>query len=469
MSVESKWARLTPALQRCDISTLDREHLPKRLSKGDALEFTETVVMSNFCPELTRWCLAHFHFGPEESREILASLGKAPTVAKIAELAKGLPLDQEGHEIALAALVAGLNAHTLREIEGRLKTGRLHPEDISEKEFPLLRLTAAYMGAQGGARAPSTRKNDAADLERDLRDAAWFLENFDKKYGWPSPAALTIGDWGSEWADALVESYRAELAPPRAASPVPLRKSGENAPEMSPERVRPLRAAVERREPVRSADDLRILEGFISEEGFCHKWEVKKLCRLERRDINNIMSLLFDQPAFEDVEPFFEMYAVDFNGGNLHEVTQIYSVPRQANHVTIQAADYQMLLHIYAPLSMIQYLRLLNDRKYVFVPVGMGMEGQDSDHQAMICIDQDAGRAYLLDPNGATHYFDEIIGTPMEPRIEALLENYFDRFAEFGRRVTFVPRETWNSEEYAVNLSLAETKFAAGNCVALPS
>jgi hypothetical protein len=210
---------------------------------------------------------------------------------------------------------------------------------------------------------------------------------------------------------------------------------------------------------------LLILEPYIEAEDHCSEGEVKKLSALERHEANRVQSFLFDQPPFEEVEPVFALYSINQDGSGLRKVTDIYSLPTLGNHVTIQSSDSQVLLHIYSPVSLAQYLRLLSSRRYAFISAGLGAEGEEDDHQTLLCMDLEKRLVYLLDPNGSTTYFDRLFGYPLESLIERLLAHYFEEMADFGSSFIFVPRASWNHLELSVNRSFAGTDFSSGNCV----
>jgi hypothetical protein len=60
------------------------------------------------------------------------------------------------------------------------------------------------------------------------------------------------------------------------------------------------------------------------------------------------------------------------------------------NFATIQSSDYQLLLRGYAPVFMALFLTesaaANSAGRYVFVTVGLNMEGRKNDHQATLCI-----------------------------------------------------------------------------------
>jgi len=268
---------------------------------------------------------------------------------------------------------------------------------------------------------------------------------------------------------------------PEAVKPQPEAvKPQPEAVKPQPEAVKPQPEAVKITPPAKltsSSLAWTVLEPFISEEDRSQKSEIDKLRRLNRQEQNDILSILFDQPAFEVVEPVFELYALDLANENAvpRKITDIYTMPDQGNHITIQASDSQLLLHIYSPVSLVQYLRLLSNspeqnrrgRRYAFIPAGLSMEGKGADHQVMLCIDLESDMSYLLDPNGETGYFDRMFGFSVEPVIEKLLGYYFSRMAEVGRPIFFESRRFWNDQRLSVNRNLAGTSFAGGNCVVI--
>lgn len=216
---------------------------------------------------------------------------------------------------------------------------------------------------------------------------------------------------------------------------------------------------------------LPVIRQFVSNK-HCREKDVKKIQGLNYTQIQAIMLLLFNQEDISNVEPFYEIYAINHDGTNLKKIIEVYSQPdsKQSNCVTIQASDYQILLHIYAPLILSMYLKMNDDKRFIFIPVGFGMEGENSAHQTMLCIDMFKKRAYLLDPNGKSTYFDNKIPTnknlfnSCEPLIESLLCYYFEEFSKLGTNIIFINRKKWNP--IMVNINIAQNTISPnGNCV----
>lgn len=209
------------------------------------------------------------------------------------------------------------------------------------------------------------------------------------------------------------------------------------------------------------------------EFGRCKPPDLETIKRLNHTSTNNILSLLFDQPAIENIDPFYELYAINHDGSNLHKVIDIFTPPHEShgNVNTIQMSDYQILLHVVAPLSLSMYIKQINTNDHIFLPFGIGMENTKDSHQTMMYIDMINKKAYLMDPNGATNYFDgKYISlthahVEFEPLIELLLINYFDQLKQFDINIEFVKRHEWNPHHIGVNRVFNGTKFNFGQCV----
>jgi len=96
------------------------------------------------------------------------------------------------------------------------------------------------------------------------------------------------------------------------------------------------------------------------------------------------------------------------------------------------------------------------------------MEGENTAHQTMLCIDTLNKKAYLLDPNGSSTYFDDKIPKKdhhlFEPIIESMLCYYFKEISKLGDNITFINRSKWNLTKINVNISV-DTISSTGNCV----
>jgi hypothetical protein len=102
----------------------------------------------------------------------------------------------------------------------------------------------------------------------------------------------------------------------------------------------------------------------------------------------------------------------------------------------------------------------------------MQADSKKNSHQTCLTIDILNNKAYLIDPNGTTSYFNAIFSKishefhmDINPFVDKLLKDYFVELNKIGINIEFVPSSVWNKNRICINKYFNMSIFGSGHCV----
>lgn len=157
----------------------------------------------------------------------------------------------------------------------------------------------------------------------------------------------------------------------------------------------------------------------------------------------------------------------------------------------VQISDQTMVLNMMSIRSMVDYInKHKSNRRYIYFPFTYSSETKTCSHQAMLVLDTMENNVYLMDPNGSTSYFNDILyeslmkngfvdenkarqmnnmyGINYNSVVEDMIQKYFEQFQIFNMKYTYIRTKKWNPYRKSLNSSKYEdTYIGTGHCVIL--
>jgi hypothetical protein len=129
-----------------------------------------------------------------------------------------------------------------------------------------------------------------------------------------------------------------------------------------------------------------------------------------------------------------------------------------------------------------------NNKRYVFIPLIFNSEINESGHFTFLIFDVLNNKVYMMDPNGESSYFDDVIILHAkknktfkdvelemmseymiinsEQLVEKLINIYVKKLnVDFNLTYEFVQRTKWNPLNLVLNKHLDNSNIPGGNCV----
>ena len=225
--------------------------------------------------------------------------------------------------------------------------------------------------------------------------------------------------------------------------------------------------------------------GFIG-DGLCDSYVHNKLSTVTFDWYEKILNLITSQKSVKSIDPSYSLYKVNiFTETADHHIDMISNIGNMF-YTTIQADDKFIFLHCLHIDSLIAFLaeNFNSNNKYVFIPVVFGSEVNKIGHFSMLVFDIMTNKVYFADPNGKTHFFDDIMikhciididffseyTNDMYINCEQLIEKIFIFYinqlnSKFDTKYTFISRTTWNPNKYHLNKSISTSQIGNGHCV----
>jgi hypothetical protein len=178
----------------------------------------------NIVPAGAKWAVDNAHFTAEQDSAIARRIhiGTSPATLKI--FAEKWPLSREAHWSLLNLMLAPLPA-IVDDIGEVLAAGKLTLDSIDARRYPLLFRIAPEAAKiyTPPPRVTQLRRPELylEDTERDLRIVAWYLYNYNKKYG-RADAEDILKEYGAlspSFVDAFIRAYTETIAAGRKRPP----------------------------------------------------------------------------------------------------------------------------------------------------------------------------------------------------------------------------------------------------------
>lgn len=221
-------------------------------------------------------------------------------------------------------------------------------------------------------------------------------------------------------------------------------------------------------------DIIRPLSFMMEEENLCDEKIVKSIQTIRYDKFEKIIEVMFNQKSISSINPFYSMYKINLETEEFSHHLDIYS---ERNHTTIQTDNEFMILQILSPSSLVEYiLEHSNDnRRYLHIQLSLFVASEihsNSGHQTILTIDLIENKAYLIDPNGRSKFFEHKYKDDetkshikYSQLIDKLLENYFGELLNFGFFMEFVPIHVWNKDKICINYAVKDSVIGSGFCV----
>lgn len=265
-----------------------------------------------------------------------------------------------------------------------------------------------------------------------------------------------------------------------------------------------------------------VLKDFLA-EGTCTKEILKKIRGMNKKCTDKLFDVLYNQSSILKTYPNYSLYKIDITNGKCEHYLDLTneSVSEDNFETSIQSDLNNLLLHVVSPESLVMYItdNSNKDRRYIFISLWLGAYTNKSSHQTGIVIDTYKNNIYLYDPNGRSHYFDDVLANQYKNIIEAerkallakenkdiekkqeenketeetkekefedninktlldsmyidgsemidtLLQTYFNKVGEIlGVKYNYIKSSVWNPKRKAINRDFQKSDIGTGHCV----
>ena len=185
----------------------------------------------------------------------------------------------------------------------------------------------------------------------------------------------------------------------------------------------------------------------------------------------------------------FSIYVSNVISNKTHHSMDLEGDTDNQFYGTLQADGENIYLHNYHASIMGAYINSHKTTQFLFFPVVASVEvREESGHALCIIVDNKLGEIYLMDPNGNTSYYDNVLikfsksitglHIPDEFikdmyidssfKINQLMQCYVNDINKYlNSQLKFVPSSEWNPSRGALNRTLPSDTIQSGNCVTI--
>lgn len=234
-----------------------------------------------------------------------------------------------------------------------------------------------------------------------------------------------------------------------------------------------------------------VMGNFIT-PGNVTKVQYDKLTKLEYKHYNTLINLLCNVDTITDNKKYMKMFSIYtssvISNKTYHSIDLEGGVDNQF-YGTLQADGENIYLHNYHASIMGAYINSHETTQYLFFPLVASIEVKgESGHALCVVVDTKRRELYLMDPNGKTSYYDNILvrfsknNTDLHIpdefiedmyidssfKIDQLFKCYLDDINKYlDHPLKFISSFDWNPLRGVLNRKLSDGITDSGNCVAI--
>ncbi len=227
-------------------------------------------------------------------------------------------------------------------------------------------------------------------------------------------------------------------------------------------------------------------------DDICNDTIFRKLATMGNNEHTNLIKILIDQNP-PSKNSTYSMYKVNIlnNEASHHLDIDKYNYDADQYYNTIQCDDQNIFLHILSVDSMLEYIEDNCHKKYLYFPVVFGSEVHKFGHFSVIIFDIAERKVYMVDPNGRSSFFDNMLIKYIEKTgnkelegvmlnslynnlhidgvnlVNKLIEQYVHEFNFMSSiNFRFIPSSDWNKNNLVINRTFPKScVINSGNCV----
>lgn len=211
----------------------------------------------------------------------------------------------------------------------------------------------------------------------------------------------------------------------------------------------------------------------------CDRKVMKYMSMINKEERDHIYLVTLGQQSIARTRPEYAIFKINILNKKFSHHLNLHDDSGDDNDFTIQYDEYHLLLNIVTPDSFLHFVSKVNKR-FVFVPLNLSIEGQTSGHQTGIIVDKKIMKIYLYDPNGHTTFFNNIFCHTAKKNnctnvddlqidghdmVDRLMKSYVDELNKFDAGFEFVSSNIWNPNNKVINKYVNNSIFGNGHCV----
>lgn len=177
-----------------------------------------------------------------------------------------------------------------------------------------------------------------------------------------------------------------------------------------------------------------------------------------------------DDNNYNDIDEF-AVFRQSFVDNKFEFITNVVTDKKNTQHIydfEINIQDTGLILNSRSALSMGNYIYSNQHNRYLFLPFTYCCYLTENGHLCVIVVDNLYKKVYIVDPNGALSYFNNLLGTNIDSSIELLIKQYFDYVSiNYFKPINYeyIPLNVWNNKPICLNYHFGSSDITDGHCV----
>lgn len=194
--------------------------------------------------------------------------------------------------------------------------------------------------------------------------------------------------------------------------------------------------------------------------------EVKKFIeRISYPQFDYIQRHINKQTKLFDRE--YAVYKLNYTTFHFEFVSLVTNYDPTEYHTNLDTTDQYLLLNALSPQTLCNYILDNQNTRFIFLPLNYMTESKESGHIASLVFDNQTKKVYMVDSNGKSTYFDQLLGQPMNQYVEYMILNYINEINKMDFSYQYVFASEWNSNHFYMNKHFKNDYIGVGHCLIL--
>lgn len=194
--------------------------------------------------------------------------------------------------------------------------------------------------------------------------------------------------------------------------------------------------------------------------------EVKKFIeRIGYQQFDYVQRMINKQTKLIDRE--YAVYKLNYTTLQFEFISLVTNYDPTEYHTTLDTTEQYLLLNALSPQTLCNYVLDNQHIRFIFIPLNYMTESKESGHIASLVFDNLTKKVYMVDSNGRSTYFDQLLDQPMNQYIEYMLSNYIQEINKLSFSYQYIFTSQWNSKNLYMNKHFKNDYIGVGHCLIL--
>lgn len=163
----------------------------------------------------------------------------------------------------------------------------------------------------------------------------------------------------------------------------------------------------------------------------------------------------------------YALYKLNYTTLEFECISLVANYDPDEYHTNFDTIEQYLLLNALSPQTLCNYILDNRHIRFLFLPLHYMSDSKQSGHIASLVLDNNTNKFYMMDSNGKSTYFDQLLSQQMNQFVEFMLISYIEELNKLGFTYKFVSTVEWNIKNIHMNKNFKNDYIGTGHCVIL--